>query len=191
MTVRLLAFAGSLRADSFNRKLAHAASELARGHGAEVDEIDLRDYRLPIFDQDLEAAEGLPESAVRLREHFLAANGLILAAPEYNGSMPAVLKNTIDWLTRPVSKEAPGPSCFKGKTAALLAASPGGLGGLRGLVHVRAVLTGIGVIVLPGQRVIGQAHNAFDADGNFTDDSVRSGIDAIAAELVRVSAALT
>src|SRR5262245_6276714 len=103
---RILAFAGSLRADSFNRKLVKPAAEAARAAGADVTLIDLKDYPLPIFDQDLEKAEGLPANARKLKDLFLAHQGLLIVSPEYNSSITAVLKNTIDWVSRPVPNEA-------------------------------------------------------------------------------------
>ncbi|MBC7880521.1 MAG: NAD(P)H-dependent oxidoreductase [Anaerolineae bacterium] len=174
-TPKILAFAGSTRRNSFNKKLVQIAAQGALQNGAEATFLDLADYRLPIFDEDLEAAEGLPENVLRLKEIFIEHQGLLIASPEYNGSVSAVLKNTIDWLSRPAPGEA-GLACFTGKVAAVMSTSPGGLGGLRGLVHIRAILGNIGVIVLPGQVAVPKAHDAFAADGSLKDPKQQTSI---------------
>ncbi len=168
---RILALAGSTRQESYNKRLVRLAAEGAREAGAETTVIDLRDYPLPLFDEDLETREGLPEAARQLRAAFQAHAGLLIASPEYNSSLPAVLKNAIDWLSRPQPGEAP-LACFNGKVAAILSASPGTLGGLRGLVHLRAILGNINVLVLPEQIAVPRAHEAF-ADGNRLRDEAR------------------
>jgi len=183
---RLLALAGSLRTDSINKKLIRAAGEAAQSAGGEVTLIDLRDYPLPIFDGDHEVAHGLPDNARKLKELFLAHQGLLIASPEYNSSVTAVLKNTIDWVSRPLPGEvylAP----FHDKVAALLSASPGALGGLRGLVHLRAILGNIGVLVLPDQLAIPLAHEAFDSNGRLKDSKKQAELERIASRLVSVT----
>jgi NAD(P)H-dependent FMN reductase len=165
---KILAFAGSLREDSYNKKLVRAAAKAAEEAGAEVSYIDLRDYPLPVFDEDLEAADGLHENGRRLKELFRAHDALLISCPEYNSSITAVLKNTIDWVSRPEEGREP-LDCFKGKVAGLLAASPGALGGLRGLVHVRAILGNIQVLLIPHQFALARAHEAFDSDGALKD----------------------
>ena len=179
MTVpRILAFAGSLRKDSFNKKLIRIAVAGAKSAGAEVTLIDLKDYPLPIYDGDLEAATGLPDHAVKLKKLFLEHDGLLWSCPEYNSSITAVLKNTIDWVSRPAPGEA-NLACYKGKAATLMSASPGALGGLRGLVHVRAILGNINVIVLPDQLAISKAHEAFNADGSLKDAKMQAGVEGL------------
>src|SRR3954447_7404881 len=127
MTIpRILAFAGSLRKDSYNKKLIKIAADAARRAGAEVTLIDLKDYPLPIYDGDLEAASGIPDNGQKLKKLFLDHDGLLLSCPEYNSSITAVLKNTIDWVSRPAPGEA-SLACFIGKAATLMSASPGGL----------------------------------------------------------------
>jgi chromate reductase len=174
-TPRILAFAGSLRKDSYNKKLVHVAAEGARAAGAEVTYLDLRDYPLPIYDGDLEAAEGLPANAAKLKQLFIAHQGLLISSPEYNSSISAALKNTIDWVSRPQPNEKPLVA-FSGKVAALMSASPGALGGLRGLVHVRSILSCINVIVLPGQIAVPKSHEAFDADGTLKDEKLQASV---------------
>lgn len=186
MTVpRILAFAGSLRKESFNKKLIQIAVAGARGAGAEVTLIDLKDYPLPIYDGDLEDATGIPENGHKLKELFLKHDGLLLACPEYNSSITGVLKNAIDWVSRPRPNEA-YLNCFTGKVAALMSASPGALGGLRGLVHVRAILGNINVIVLPDQLAVPKANDAFSADGLLKDAKQQAGIEGLGKTLAEV-----
>ena len=129
---KITAFAGSLRTGSFNKKLLALAAAAARTAGAEVTTVDLRDLALPLFDQDLEAASGLPEGAKKFKALLRASDGLLIASPEYNSSLTAVLKNAIDWASRAESDDEPPLAAYRGKTAALCSASPGALGGLRG-----------------------------------------------------------
>jgi chromate reductase len=185
-TPRILAFAGSLRVESFNKKLIRVAADAARAAGADVTVIDLRDFPLPVFDQDLEAASGPPENAKKLKKMFVESHGLLIASPEYNSSITAVMKNTIDWVSRPAPGE-PGLVGFTGKVAGLIAASPGALGGLRGLVHLRSILGNIGVIVLPEQLAVNKAGDAFNTDGSLKDEKQKATREKIAGRLVDVT----
>ncbi|HEV3121210.1 MAG TPA: NAD(P)H-dependent oxidoreductase [Isosphaeraceae bacterium] len=182
---RVLAWAGSTRKESFNKKLVRIAARAAEQAGAEVTLIDLADFRMPLFDQDLEAASGQPESAKQLKRLMVEHEGFLISAPEYNSSVTGVLKNAIDWVSRPVPGE-PKLVAFQGKTAALMSASPGALGGLRGLVHLRAILGNIGVLVLPGQVAVSKAHEAFDGEGRLNDGKQQSGIEALGTELAGI-----
>ncbi|MDD5200501.1 MAG: NAD(P)H-dependent oxidoreductase [Terrimicrobiaceae bacterium] len=166
---RIAAFAGSTRSGSFNKQLVKLAAESARSAGADVTVVDLRDLALPLFDQDLEATGGLPDGAKRFKTLLRESDGFLIASPEYNSSITAALKNAIDWASRAESDDEPALAAFRGKAAALLAASPGALGGLRGLVHLRSILGNIGVIVLPDQVAISTAHEAFDEAGRLKD----------------------
>lgn len=186
---RILAFAGSARSASLNKTLVRRAAKLAEELGAEVELLDLRDFEMPLYDGDLEEAEGVPDGARRLRERLLAADGLLLACPEYNGSITPLLKNAIDWTSRP-DGDTPGLVGWRGKTATLLSASPGALGGLRGLVHVRAILGGIGVLVLPSQCAIGGAHKVFDDDGRLTDERLAGMLEGAVRQLVDTTSRL-
>ena len=187
---KILAFAGSLRRDSFNKKLARVAADAARAAGAEVTLIDLRDLPMPIYDGDLEAAEGIPPNAKRFKELLLAHRGLLISSPEYNSSISSVLKNAIDWASRQEKGEAP-LACFEGKIAGLLAASPGALGGLRGLVTVRSILSNIRVLVLPEQVAVTKAHEAFGPDGKLLDPKQNASVESLAKKLVAVAAKLS
>ena len=186
---RLLAFAGSTRKDSYNKKLVQIAAAAARSAGADVEFLDLKNFPLPLFDEDLEKESGLPENARRLKKLFIAADGFLIASPEYNSSISGVLKNTLDWISRPVPGEAPLAG-FMGKSAVLMSASPGGFGGLRGLVHVRSILGNIGVLVLADQVAIAKAYEVFNADGSLKDAAQQSSIENLGKKLAAVAGKL-
>jgi len=181
---KILAFAGSARTGSFNKQLVRFAAEVARSAGAEVTIVDLRDLALPLFDEDLERECGLPPGAKTFKAQLQASDGFLIASPEYNSSVTAALKNAIDWASRAETDGEPPLVAFRGKAAALLAASPGGLGGLRGLVHLRAILGNIGVMVLPDQVTIPAAHKVFAEDGSLTDSRKADQITSLARNLV-------
>lgn len=178
---KLLAFAGSTRQDSFNKKLVKVVADGAREAGADVTVIDLKDYPLPLFDQDLEA-EGMPANVLLLKQLFKDHQGLIIASPEYNSSVTPLLKNTLDWVSRPAPNEST-LAAFQGKVASLVSASPGALGGLRGLVHLRAILGNIGVLVLPEQIAVPKAHEVFASEGSLKDATLQSSIRQIGRKL--------
>lgn len=179
---KVLAFAGSVRKESWNRKLIRVAAEGARKAGCDVTLIELADYPMPLMDEDLEARDGLPANAKKLKDIFFAHQGLLISAPEYNSSITPLLKNTIDWMSRPVQGQ-PRMACFVGKVAGLLSASPGALGGLRGLVHLRSILGNIEVLVLPQQFALVKANEAFDASGALKNPDQKAGAEGIAAAL--------
>jgi NAD(P)H-dependent FMN reductase len=188
---RILAFAGSTRTDSFNKKLVKIAAAGAMENGADVTIIDLRDFAMPLYDGDLEQQEGLPPNAQKLKDLMLSYHGFLISSPEYNSSISGVLKNTIDWTSRSSKGDVP-LACFKGKVAGIMSASPGGLGGLRGLVHVRAILENISVLVIPDQMAIAKAHEVFNADGTLKDkkqeDQVKNIGAAVAKLLIKLAA---
>ncbi len=186
---RILALAGSTRRDSFNHRLVTIAAAAARAAGAEVTVIRLSDYPLPLFDEDLEAAQGAPPAARELKRLMSAQDGFLIAAPEYNSSITAVLKNAIDWVSRPAPPEPPLVA-FRGKVAGLLSASPGTLGGLRGLVHVRAILGNLGVLVLPDQIAVARAHEAFTPDGALKDPQQQAAVEELGRRVAQVAARL-
>ena len=186
---KILAFAGSSRSDSFNKKLVKVAAEGARDAGAEVTFIDLRDYPMPIYDGDLETQEGLPENAKKLKKIFLEHHGLLVSSPEYNSSISALLKNAIDWVSRPVPGESP-LACFDKKVVGLMAASPGALGGLRGLVTVRSIFGNIKCTVIPEQVAVAKANEAFAEDGTMKDEKQQSAIKNIGAQVATVASKL-
>src|SRR3954466_15588364 len=156
-TPKVLAFAGSLRAGSFNRLALRPAVEGARKEGAEVTVLDFREYPFPVYDGDLET-KGIPERVLAARKLFLANDGILIASPEYNGSTPGPLKNFIDWLSRPVPGD--DADCFDGKAVSLISASPGGFGGMRGLIMTRHTLMTLGCLILPETFSLAKAGDA-------------------------------
>jgi NAD(P)H-dependent FMN reductase len=186
---KILAFAGSTRTESFNKKLVKIAAEAARKAGADVTLIDLRDFPMPLYDGDLEARDGQPEHAKKLKQLMLGHHGFLISSPEYNSSLPAVLKNSIDWVSRPVPGEPPLVA-FTDKTGALMSASPGQLGGLRCLVHLRAILGNINVCVIPDQVAVPRAHEAFNADGSLKDAKQQASIEKLGTKLAALTAKL-
>ncbi|MBZ0137890.1 MAG: NAD(P)H-dependent oxidoreductase [Planctomycetes bacterium] len=168
---KILAFAGSLRRNSWNKKLIKVAAQGAREAGAEVTLLDMKDYPLPVYDGDDEKADGLPENAKKLKELFKAHDGLLISSPEYNSGYPGGLKNLIDWVSRPGEGEKP-LEAFRGKPVAIMAASPGARGGMRMLPHLRDLLANIQMLVLPGMYGLAGAAEAFDEKGNLKDEKV-------------------
>ena len=180
---KVLVFAGSIRADSYHRKLAQAAAGALQNAGAETTCADLKDYRMPMYDGDVEAAQGMPDTARAFKALLLHHDAFVIASPEYNGSFPALLKNVIDWTSRPDPGETP-LAAFRGKTAAILSTSPGPGGGQRGLRQLRELLEMIGVSVIPTQFAIPRASEAFDAQGALTRPEDRNGLARLASDLV-------
>jgi len=182
---KILAFSGSLREDSYNQQVVNIAADGARKAGADVTVIHLRDLPLPVYDGDLETASGLPENARTIKDLMKAHQGFLIASPENNSTLSAALKNAIDWASRPDGDETP-LVCFKDKTAVIMAASPGALGGLRGLNHLRSILTSIGVLVLPEQKAIPKIHEALDGNGALADAAQQSAVENLGAKLTSV-----
>jgi NAD(P)H-dependent FMN reductase len=171
--VKILAFSGSTREDSVNKKLVFEAARLACQKSASVTVIDLKDYPIPFYDGDLETKEGMPVKAKQLRQLMIQSHIILITSPEYNGSLSAVLKNVIDWASR---SEEGGSSreAFKGKRFVIMSASPGSSGGTRGLIHLRAIIENIGGTVIPQQVVIPDAYNAFDQQGHLKNQKIAS-----------------
>lgn len=187
---RILCFAGSARAASINKRLARFAAELASGRGAEVDLVDLADYPMPLYDGDLEEAEGLPESARVLKAKFRECHGLLIVSPEYNSSIPPLLKNTLDWVSRKETTDETPLSAYRGKVAALAGTSPGALGGLRALVPLRMMLGNIGVHVIPTQLAVPGGNQAFDEAGRLVDEGRARALERLVDELIRTAVRL-
>ena len=189
MTPKILAFSGSNRDGSYNAMLLDVAVAGARAAGAEVEILNLRTLELPLFDADFEQAKGLPKGVEQLKARMMAHQGFLIASPEYNGSLSPALKNAIDWASRPNGSEPP-LACFADKVAAFCSASPGGLGGLRGLAHVRTILSNLKVLVLPDQVAVGAAHHAFHAEGGLKDEKQRQSVEALGGKVAHVIAKL-
>lgn len=173
---KILAFAGSARKESFNKKLIAIAAEGARREGVEVTLIDLADYPMPIFCEDLEAEQGMPEPAKAFKKLLSASDGILIASPEYNSAFSPLLKNALDWASRQNPDDVEPVVTYKGKYATIMSASPGGLGGMRGLVFLRMLLGNLGMIVLPDQQAVGNAYKVFDNDGAISDEELRNKI---------------
>ncbi|NOQ16345.1 MAG: FMN reductase [Methyloprofundus sp.] len=180
---KILAFSGSARDNSYNQKLVKIAAFGANKAGAEVTVINLVDYPLPLYNADLEKDQGLPENAKKLKQLMLEHDGLLIASPEYNSAFSPLLKNTIDWMSRAESSDETPLAAYQGKVAAIMAASPGALGGIRGLVFLRMLLSNIGVIVLPTQQAIPQAYKAFHQEGFLNDEKQQTAILALGSQL--------
>ena len=162
--MKILAFAGSLRTESFNKKLAREALRVhATPLPSAAEFVDLRDYQMPIYDGDQERAQGIPDAVHALAARIGQADGLIIATPEYHGGMSSVLKNTIDWLSRVK------PMPLRGKHLLLMSASPGGWGGVRGLWHSRVPFEALGVHVFPEMLSVPSCATAFDESGHLND----------------------
>lgn len=182
--VKVLAFSGSTREDSYNKKLINEAANIARQMGASVTVIDLKDYPIPFYDQDLESKEGMPSMARKFRNLMIQSDVILIASPDYNASLTAVLKNAIDWASRGEngggSREA-----FKGKKFAIMSASPGASGGVRGLVHLRTILEDLKGIVIPLQVAVPRAQNAFDENGCLKNGEIKIELQKLVQEALK------
>ena len=162
-----LIFGASLGRRSLNDRLATLAATLVEEHGGTVDRARMADFDCASYDGDVELGEGIPAGAERFRERLLAADGFIVASPEYNASMPGVLKNVIDW----VSRYRPQP--LNGKQGLLLSASPSMAGGNRGLWALRVPLEHLGARLFPDMFSLAQAHQAFDDAGRIANETLQ------------------
>jgi len=180
--------AGSIRTGSFNARLAAlAAKEIARVE-AEVTRISLHDFPLPLYDGDLESRSGPPENAVKLKRMFCAHQAVFIATPEYNASLPPILKNAVDWISRASERGEKPLSVFMRRAFALGSASPLNFGGFRALMALRQVLEiGCGALVIPEQIAVPHAAEAFDAMGNLRDSELAAGLQALARRLIAVA----
>ena len=177
--IRILALSGSSRRGSLNQKLLDQAALGARAAGAEVTSIRLSDFELPMYDADWEAEYGLPKGAQALKALLADDQGLLIATPEHNGGYTALLKNALDWMSRPNGF----PS---GRFAALVSASPGLLGGVKSQLSLQIVLNKLGVHVIPESFALGAAHQCFDAEGGLKDANVESAVRGVGAALAEM-----
>jgi chromate reductase, NAD(P)H dehydrogenase (quinone) len=187
MNIRILAVNGSARTGSLNQRILERAIEGAQKAGAEVTLSRLAEFNLPIYDADSEAENGLPQAARELQSLVADHDALLIATPEYNGGYSALLKNAIDWISRPREGGSSGVSLLSGKVAALISASPGQLGGLRSQTGMRAVLDKLGMIVIPDSMALSAAHEAFDAEGKIKDANAEKILQAVGAALYRTA----
>lgn len=180
---KILVFAGSTRKESVNKKLAAVAADAARAAGAEVTLIDLADFSAPVYDGDLEAGEGIPKTMRDLKALIVSHDGMIIVTPEYNGCVPPVLVNSLDWASRPEGDEA-GCAAFVGKKVAIAAASPGGLGGIRVIPRLRDFLSELGAVTVPGFVTLPGAFSAFDESGKLINETTAAMLDALVGRLL-------
>lgn len=169
--LKVLVFGASLRADSSNRKLAALAARVAEQSGATVDHASMRDFDVPSYDGDAEQAQGIPRGAEELRRRLAESDAFIVSSPEYNGSMPGMFKNLIDW----TSRFRPQP--FDGKHGLLLSASPSMMGGNRGLWALRVPFEHMGSRIFPDMFSLAMAHKAFNEQGGLADAALQGRFD--------------
>lgn len=192
-TPQLLILPGSLRSGSLNQKLAMFASERAQAAGCRTRLFDLRALALPLYDGDLEANSGVPQSTLQLQQAILESDGLILVSPEYNGFPSPLVLNTFNWLSRIASSEGrpSGLAVTTNKPAALLSASPGPGGALRAMNFLRQYLQmAFAMLVVPQQFALGVAHQAFDEQGMLKDDRATQSVDAVVQALTTLVQAM-
>ena len=190
-SIKLLFIAGSSREGSLNKKLARLAAEIATANGLYATFADLGDYPMPLYDGDIEANDGPPENARKLRALIMVHTGVFIASPEYNASITPLLKNTLDWVSR-VKVEGEAPlEVFKSRVFALGSASPGSLGGMRSLITTRQVLElGLGALVLPDQVSIAKASDAFEENGHLKDKALQVMLKTVVEKLARAAKVL-
>lgn len=187
--VRVLVFAGSLRAASLNKKLARIAADLVGKAGAEATFVDLKDFPLPVYDGDVESATGLPANARKLKDLFIAHDAFIIACPEYNAGVTGALKNAIDWVSRQDGDES-GVVPYDGKVVGLCSAAGGVFFGIRAMEMLRAILMNLGCLVVPKRLGVPRASQAFDANDRLADAGQVATLAAMVEQVVRVAAAL-
>ena len=188
---KILVFAGSLRIGAFSISTADAAMKELALQGADVSRISLGDYPLPIMDQNLENEKGVPENALKLSRQIAAHDGMLIASPEYNASIPPLLKNALDWVSR-VRRDGARPfKPFDGKVAALCSSSNGNFAGARALYHLRAVLMHCHVEVITPQCSVSKASEAFDEDGQFKDEALRHRMEVVCRTLIERAAMMS
>jgi chromate reductase len=184
MNPKILVFAGSTRTGAYSGKVADVAQKELALQGAEVTRISLADFPLPIMDQDLEAEKGIPENAYKLGRLIAAHDAVLICTPEYNGSIPPLVKNTIDWVSRIHRDNGRPVSIYPGKVAAICSSSDGHFAGIRSAAHLRAVLSHLQMEVIAPQVSVPNADEAFDADGEFREERLRKGMTRLCSTLI-------
>jgi chromate reductase, NAD(P)H dehydrogenase (quinone) len=185
---RLLFFAGSSRTASHNKKLARLGAMIADANGIPSTFADLGDYPMPMYNGDLEAADGPPENARKFKALMQAHSGIFIASPEYNASIAPLLKNALDWISHTRDEGEAPLQVFKTRVFALGSASPGGMGGLRSLITVRTVLElGLGALVLPDQFAVPRAAEAFDEQGHLKNKEAQESFKTLIQKLARAA----
>lgn len=184
MIPKILVFAGSIRTGAYSGRTADAAQKELAQHGAEVTRISLADYPLPIMDQDLEREKGAPDNALKLARLIAGHDAVLICTPEYNGSIPPLLKNTIDWVSR-IHRDGGKPiSPYAGRVVGICSSSDGHFAGIRSANHLRAVLAHVGMEVVSPQVSVPHAGEAFDDAGEFREERLRKGMTRLCRTLV-------
>lgn len=191
MIPKILVFAGSIRSGAYSGKTADIAQHELAKQGAEVTRISLADYPLPIMDEDLEAEMGIPENAYKLARLFAAHDALLICTPEYNGSMPPLLKNTIDWVSRISQDDGKPLKPYPGRVVGICSSSDGHFAGIRSANHLRSVLSHIQMEVIAPQVSVPNGAEAFDDDGNFVAERLRKGMQRLCRVLIEYARLLS
>lgn len=189
---RILIFAGSARREALSKRLLSACIRPLESAGAQLNVVDLADYPAPLYNGDLEVESGIPVSMVTMQQHFAASDGVLVVSPEYNGSIPPLLKNTLDWCSRPnpADPERSGGGIFAGRPAAVVASLPGPMGGMRVLFHLRDILGYLGMYVIPQQLGVGRANTAIGDDLRLIDPRQQAMLEGIASALTTAAGKL-
>lgn len=188
---RLLFIAGSSREKSFNKRLAKLGERVADANGIPATFVDLGDYPMPMYNGDMEIKEGAPENARKLKALMQIHGGIFIASPEYNASFSPLLKNAIDWVSHTRDEGEAPLEVFKTRVFALGSASPGGMGGLRGLSQLRLVLEiGLNALVLPDQFAVPRAMEAFDENGHLKNKDSQETFKQLIQKLARAARVL-
>ncbi|MER2535433.1 MAG: NAD(P)H-dependent oxidoreductase [Rhizobiaceae bacterium] len=188
---KILVFAGSIRTGSYSGRVADAAMKELVLQGADVTRISLADHPLPIMDQDLEKESGVPRNALALARFFAGHDAVLIATPEYNGSIPPLLKNAIDWVSRVRTDGNVALRPFPGKVVGICSSSDGHFAGIRSATHLRAVLSHIQMEVIAPQVSVPNAAEAFDEAGDFRDERLRKGMTRLCRTLIERAAMLS
>ena len=185
--LKILVIPGSPRTGSLNARLAAVAAYKLAQLGAEVSRISLADFPLPIYDGDLQTKSGVPKNAVNLKRMMSAHHGVLIVAPEYNSSVPPLVKNTIDWVSRVQDAQEARGEVFRGRAFAIAAASEGRLGGTRSLAALRLILTACQATVIPNQLALSFASSAYDDMERLKHPADIEAMGAMARQLIDVS----
>lgn len=184
--MKILVFAGCLHKDSINKKVAKLAAQKLQSQGHEALLVDVNEYHLPLYNQDI-SAQDFPKEAITFANLMKEHSAWVIASPEHNFSITAYLKSLIDWVSRVPDNQKPNMEIFANKTIAIMSASPSALGGFRSLSHLRDILTSIGSFVIPSQVCIANSFSALDSDGNLIEKNHQTLLDNMLRQLVLVA----
>ena len=181
----ILIFAGSARQDAYSKQLAAAATTLVAGDGGKPTLIDLADFAIPLYDADIEMASGIPQPVIDFRRLVASHDGMMIATPEYNGFITPLLLNILCWASRPSPSDDFG-AVFQGRPVALMASSPGRLGGVRVIPRLRDVIAELGMVAVPGFVTVPAAASAFTEQGRLVDRQTEDELVSLVRRLMTV-----